>query len=256
MIQIIYVRLSRTIVRLGSQHFCFPRPPRRLQRAVLFSQPFVGMPKKAEKSLEQKTMDDVFQCLKSALPRGGESAKFGFDVEVWENCFTTTKNQRTEGYLTALDMGRNAMSLAMIPLETITEAAKHLWLENKNPSFLNHVILEVSASSFVFGYVHRLSDDVPCISLAYAIWKTHQDRDTAKYTQLLELAKVVPYELRYVANKIDGWFEGARRVQLKHSDAKYEQSTLLAYGDSAINAPLVRKFQTKLTDLLELTTSF
>lgn len=164
----------------------------------------------------------------------------GIDEGVWETCFNTSKNQRTEGYLTVLDMSRNAMSLAMIPLQTISEAADNLWLAPENPSFLNHVILEVSGKSFVFGYVHRLSDDVPCISLAFAIWKAQQDRDAAKHTQLLELAKNVPYELRFVANKIDGWFEGARRVQLKHRDAKYEQSTLLAYGDSAKNVTQVR----------------
>ena len=180
----------------------------------------------------------------SALPRGGEGvAAHGIDADVWETCFNMKKNHRTEGYLTVLDMSRNAMSLAMIPVQTITEAAYDLWLAPETPSFLNHVILEVSGPSFVFGYVHRLSDDVPCLSLAWAIWKTKQDRDTAKHTQLLEIAKAVPYELRFVSNKIEGWFEGARHVQLKHRDAKYEQSTVLAYGDSAINATLVRKCQ-------------
>jgi hypothetical protein len=164
-------------------------------------------PKKTMKDAKNpdQTMKDVTQFVNSVLPREEAlSVATGITQNLWLSCFTEQKNKVTHGFLTVLDIGRDAMSRESAPVATVKQAADDLWIQPENPSCLNHVILEVPARVFVFGHVHRLSDDIPCRSLAYALWKTRQDRETAQYEKLLSIAKVIPFELRFMQSKVLG----------------------------------------------------
>ena len=116
------------------------------------------------------------------------------------------KDVHTTARLTILDIARDAMSTCDTPTDVVIEAANTLWLHKESPSFLFPVIVEVDKPSYMFGSVHRLSDDVAVKSLVYALWKSKRDANEVTFKTLIAIAMAVPLSLRYQSNDVDGWF--------------------------------------------------
>ena len=124
-----------------------------------------------------------------------------------------------------------------------------MWLQKESPSFLFPVIVEVSQPTYVFGSVHRLSDDVAVKSLTYALWKSKRDGHDTTFKKLLEVASAVPLSLRYQSTAVDGWFEALRRKMAARLEAKYEQNTPLAFGAQLAHLKTLLTTQTRAKDI-------
>ena len=165
------------------------------------------------------------------LPQPNKTPQGVLTQEIWRKCFTAKgKDVQTTAPLMVFDIPRDAMAACDAPVDVVIEAANTMWLQKESPSFLFPIIVEVSMASYVFGSVHRLSDDIPVKSLAYALWKSKRDEENTIFNKLLAVASAVPLSLRYQSTAVDGWFEGLRRKMAKRQDAKYEQDTPLAFG--------------------------
>ena len=180
------------------------------------------MPSKPQTSLMKEA---ISFCEKAVLSTSGELTK-----EQWESCFNGQQGIMTTCAISAFELGRDSMSVEGVPDKTILEAMERLWIQPAQPQFLGNVIVSVRNSVFIYGKLHRLSHDVPMRSLACALFKTKEDRDVARYELLFKLAQKIPIELRYTDSEVDAWFAAQHRTQLKQLDAKFEQSTCLAYG--------------------------
>ena len=184
------------------------------------------------------------------LPEPKKAKEGTLNNATWRKCFSEKQpDVQTTARLTVFDIARDGMSACDTPADVVIEAANTLWLHKKTPSFLCPVIVEVSQASYVFGSVHRLSDDVAVKSLTYALWKSKKDGDAAVFNMLLDVASQVPISLRYQGTPVDGWFEGLRRKMAKRVDMKYEQDTPLAFGAQMAHLKTLLKTQKDLKDI-------
>ena len=181
------------------------------------------MSSKPQKSLMKEAISFCEQAVSST---SGDLTK-----EIWEKCFHGKQDGiMTTCAISAFEISRDSMSVEGVPDKTMLEAAERLWIQPAQPQFLGNVIVSVRNSVFIYGKLHRLSHDVPMRSLACALFQTKENRDVARYDLLFKIAQNIPIELRFMDSEVDAWFAAQQRTQLKHLDAKFEQSTCLAYG--------------------------